>query len=82
MTIISSKKTSLDEAPRTLSKSTPLLAEKLISIALDPKVRGYKPVQATSESFKIIQSGVIDRENKIEMKKPREVGIIIPSIIP
>ena len=65
-------KTSLEEAHGTLSKATPLLAEKLISIALDPKVRGYKAVQAISESFKIIQSGVIDRENKIEMKKLRE----------
>ena len=45
---------------------------KLISIALDPKVRGYTAVQAISESFKIIQSGVVDRENKIEMKKLRE----------
>ena len=72
MTIISSQKTSLEEAHGTLSKATPLLAEKLISIALDPKVRGYKAVQAISESFKIIQSGVIDRENKIEMKKLRE----------
>ena len=61
--------TSLEEAHGTLSKATPLLAEKLISIALDPKVRGYTAVQAISESFKIIQSGVVDRENKIEMKK-------------
>ena len=44
----------------------------MISLALDPKVRGYTAVQAISESFKIIQSGVIDRENKIEMKKLRE----------
>ena len=65
-------KTSLEEAHGTLSKATPLLAEKLISIALDPKVRGYTAVQAISESFKIIQSGVIDRENKIEMRKLRE----------
>lgn len=65
-------KTSLEEAHGTLSKATPLLAEKLISIALDPKVRGYTAVQAISESFKIIQSGVVDRENKIEMKKLRE----------
>ena len=57
----------------TLSKATPLLAEKLISIELDPKVRGYTVVQAISESFNIIQSGVVDRENKIEMKKLREV---------
>ena len=64
--------TSLEEAHGTLSKATPLLAEKLISIALDPKVRGYTAVQAISESFKIIQSGVVDRENKIEMKKLRE----------
>ena len=61
--------TSLEEAHGTLSKATPLLAEKLISIALDPKVRGYTAVQAISESFKIIQSGVVDRENEIEMKK-------------
>ena len=47
-------KTSLEEAHGTLSKATPLLAEKLISIALDPKVRGYTAVQAISESFKII----------------------------
>ena len=64
--------TSLEEAHGTLSKATPLLAEKLISIALDPKVRGYTAVRAISESFKIIQSGVVDRENKIEMKKLRE----------
>ena len=64
--------TTLEEAHGTLSKATPLLAEKLISIALVPKVRGYTAVQAISESFKIIQSGVIDRENKIEMKKLRE----------
>ena len=63
---------SLEEAHGTLSKATPLLAERLISLALDPKVRGYTAVQAISESFKIIQSGVIDRENKIEMKKLRE----------
>jgi len=66
-------KTSLEEAHGTLSKATPLLAEKLISIALDPKVRGYTAVQAISESFKIIQSGVIDRENKSELKKLREL---------
>ena len=65
-------KSHLEEAHGTLSKATPLLAEKLISIALDPKVRGYTSVQAISECFKIIQSGIVDRENKIEMRKLRE----------
>ena len=65
-------KNNLEEALGTLSKATSLLAEKLISIALDPTVKGYKAVQSISESFKIIQSGVIYRENKIEMKKLRE----------
>ena len=44
----------------------------MINIALDPKVKGYTAVSAIQNEFNIIQSGIIDRENKSELKKLRE----------
>ena len=52
--------------------ATPALANRLINIALDPKVKGYTAVSAIQSAFNILQSGVIDRENKSELKKLRE----------
>ena len=43
-----------------------------IKLALDEKIKGYTAVSAISEAFKILQSGIIDRENKSEFKKLRE----------
>ena len=43
-----------------------------IKLALDEKIKGYTAVSAISEAFKILQSGIIDRENKSELKKLRE----------
>ena len=57
----------------TLAQSTPALANRLIKIALDEKTRGYTSVSAIQTDFSILQSGVIDRENKSELKKLREV---------
>ena len=37
------------------------------------KTRGYTCVSAIQTAFSILQSGVIDRENKSELKKLREV---------
>ena len=50
----------------------PLLAKRLINIALYPKVKGYTAVSAIQSAFNIIQSGIIDRENKVELRKLRE----------
>ena len=37
------------------------------------KTRGYTCVSAIQTAFSILQSGVIDRENKSELKKLREL---------
>ena len=37
-----------------------------------PKIKGYTAVSAISEAFKILQNGIIDRQNKEELKKIRE----------
>ena len=54
-----------------LAQATPALANRLIKIALDDKTRGYTCVSAIQTAFSILQSGVIDRENKTEIKKIR-----------
>ena len=62
----------LEESLGTLAQATPALANRLIKIALDDKTRGYTCVSAIQTAFSILQSGVIDRENKSELKKLRE----------
>ena len=64
---------SLEESLGTLAQSTPALANRLIKIALDEKTRGYTCVSpAIQTAFSILQSGVIDRENKSDLKRLRE----------
>ena len=63
---------SLEESLGSLAQATPALANRLIKIALDEKTRGYTCVSAIQTAFSILQSGVIDRENKSELKKLRE----------
>ena len=63
---------SLEESLGQLAQATPALANRLIKIALDDKTRGYTCVSAIQTAFSILQSGVIDRENKSELKKLRE----------
>ena len=62
----------MEESLGSLAQATPALANKLITLALDPKIKGYTAVSAISEAFKILQNGIIDRQNKEELKKIRE----------
>ena len=62
---------SLEESLGSLAQATPALANRLIKIALDDKTRGYTCVSAIQTAFSILQSGIIDRENKSEIKKIR-----------
>ena len=66
---------SLEESLGPLAQSTPALANRLIKIALDDKTRGYTCVSAIQTAFSILQSGIVDRENKSELKKLREVMV-------
>ena len=60
------------EAHALLSNAAPDLARWLIQLALNPKVKGYKAVQSISESFRILQTGVIEEENRRQMKKIKD----------
>ena len=40
---------------------------------MDEKIKGYTAVSVIQTAFSILQSGIIDRENKSELKKLREV---------
>ena len=64
---------SLEASLGSLAQATPALANRLIKIALDEKTRGYTCVSAIQTAFSILQSGIIDRENKSELKKLREI---------
>ena len=57
----------LQEAQNLFADAAPRLAERLISLGLDERVKGYTAVSAISEAFKILQQGVIDREHRDQL---------------
>ena len=59
----------LDESHSKFADAAPKLAERLIHLALDEKVRPYAQVQAISECFKILQQGITDRENSERLEE-------------
>ena len=63
---------SLEESLGQLAQATPALANRLIKLALDEKIKGYTAVSAIQTAFSILQNGITDRENKTELRKLRE----------
>ena len=57
----------LSESHQNFSDAAPKLAQELIDIALDKKTRSYARVTAIDTCFKILQQGIVDRENRKEM---------------
>ena len=64
---------SIEESLGTLAQAIPALVNRLIKIALDDKTSDCICVSAIQTVFSILQSGIVDRENKSELKKLREV---------
>ena len=54
----------INVANNLLTSAAPRLADELIKIALDPKVKAYARTQAISESFKILRENVLEQESK------------------
>ena len=73
---------SLEESLGQLAQATPALANRLIKIALDDKTRGYTCVSAIQTAFSILQSGVIDRENKSELVLPVTSSFASGELVP
>ena len=61
----------LQEAQNLFADAAPRLAERLISLGLDERVKGYTAVSAISEAFKILQQGVVDREHRDQLNAIR-----------
>ena len=61
----------LEESLGTIAAAAPSLANRLVEIGLSDRTRPYTAVDAIKTSLTFLQSGVIDRENKSEIKKIR-----------
>ena len=61
----------LEEALGTIAAAAPTLAKRLVDIGLSSSTWPYTAVDAIKTSLTFLQSGVIDRENKSEIKKIR-----------
>lgn len=62
----------LATANQTLVSAAPRLAQELIEIALDHKNKAYSRIQAISEVFKIIQSNVLEQEQRRQLLAIRQ----------
>ena len=61
----------LQQAQTLFAEAAPKLAERLIKLGLDERVKGYTAVSAISEAFKILQQGVIDKEHRDQLNAIR-----------
>ena len=55
-----------------LSSAAPRLADELINISLDEKVKAYSRIQAISECFKILRENVLEQEQRKQLKEIRD----------
>ena len=55
-----------------LSSAAPRLADELIKISLDEKVKAYSRIQAISECFRILRENVLEQEQRKQLKEIRE----------
>ena len=62
----------LGEAHSTLANGAPLVAAELLRICLDEGERGYVKVQAAEAVFKVVQTGVVEAEQRAQLRAIRE----------
>lgn len=61
----------LNTANGVLANAAPRLAEELVAIALDPKVKAYARTSAISEVFKILNQNVLEAEQRKQLQAIR-----------
>ena len=62
----------LEEAYGVLANAAPALSRRLVEIGLDPKTKAYAATPAIMGCMSILHEGVVNRQNKLEMRKIRE----------
>ena len=58
----------LKEAQNLFAEAAPKLAERLIKLGLDERTKGYSAVAAIAEVFRILQSGVVDQQQREQLE--------------
>ena len=58
----------LQQAQTLFAEAAPKLAERLIKLGLDERVKGYTAVSAISEAFKILQTGGVDQQQREQIE--------------
>ena len=62
----------LEQANARLVDAAPAVANRLLEIALDPSTKAYAAVGACESIFRIIQSGVIEAEQRQQLHTIRQ----------
>ena len=62
----------LEESYGVLANAAPALSRRLVEIGLDPKTKANAATPAILVCMSILHEGVINRQNKLEMRKIRE----------
>ena len=62
----------ISEAHNLLAENAPKIAQRLIELSLRDDIRPYAQVSAISECFRVLQNGVINKENREEIRKIRD----------
>ena len=62
----------LEEAYGVLANAAAALSKRLVEIGLDPKTKAYAATPAIMGCMSILHEGVVNRQNKLEMRKIRE----------
>ena len=62
----------ISEAHNLLAENAPKIAHRLIELSLREDIRPYAQVSAISECFRVLQNGVINKENREEIRKIRD----------
>ena len=61
----------LQQAQTLFAEAAPKLAERLIKLGLDERVKGYTAVSAISEAFKVVNQNVLEAEQRKQLQAIR-----------
>ena len=61
----------INVASNLLTSAAPRLADELIKISLDERVKAYSRIQAISECFKILRENVLEAEQRKQLQEIR-----------
>ena len=61
----------INVANNLLTSAAPRLADELIKISLDDRIKAYARIQAISECFKILRENVLEAEQRKQLQEIR-----------